>query len=88
MTPLQDEILTILVEECAEVIQECCKVKRFGLTTENRDKLERELGQLQTMVSLYQGHVSDIQTGANMAAAFGEKLIKMKTFTTHIKDVI
>ena len=35
------ELLTILQEECAEVIQEPLEDKRFGQTSENTDRLER-----------------------------------------------
>lgn len=53
------EILTILQEECAEVIVEICKCKRFGpdqilsgTNESNIQKLQKELGDLQTMVDL------------------------------------
>ena len=29
------EALVILAEECGEVVQEVCKIQRFGLTTES-----------------------------------------------------
>ena len=43
------EILTILMEECGEVIQECSKILRFG---NDYSKLEKELADLQAMVAL------------------------------------
>lgn len=54
-----EEIYTILSEECAEVIQAICKVRRFGsdqiLQTETRTNMQRlecELGDLSAMIDL------------------------------------
>ena len=51
------EILTILTEECAEVIQSVSKIQRFGWDSEwanesNQVRLERELGDLLCMIDL------------------------------------
>ena len=46
-----EEIMTILQEECAEVIQAVSKVKRFGMS-ENHGKLVVELCDLQAMLDL------------------------------------
>ena len=53
------EIMDILQEECAEVIQAISKIRRFGIDTigpysknTNRDELEIELGDLTEMVVL------------------------------------
>lgn len=53
------EILTILQEECAEVIVEVSKCFRFGpdqmmegVDVTNMQRLEKELGDLQAMVEL------------------------------------
>ena len=47
----QDEILTILQEECAEVIQAVSKVRRFGMES-NMDQLEQEVADLLCMINL------------------------------------
>jgi NTP pyrophosphatase (non-canonical NTP hydrolase) len=47
-----DEILTILQEEAAEVIVEVSKCFRFGLSGQNLDRLEKEIGDLQLMIDL------------------------------------
>ena len=52
-----EEILTILQEECAEVIQAISKVNRFGIDgihngKSNRDHLEEEIGDLMCMFEL------------------------------------
>jgi NTP pyrophosphatase (non-canonical NTP hydrolase) len=53
------EILTILQEECAEVIVEVSKCFRFGpdqmmegINITNMQRLEKELGDLQAMIEL------------------------------------
>lgn len=52
-----EEIMTILQEECAEVIQAVSKVKRFGMS-ENHTNLIKELCDLQCMIDLmYEYHV-------------------------------
>ena len=46
------EILTILQEEAAEVIQIVSKIHRFGHHSDNIKRLELELGDLQCMIDL------------------------------------
>jgi len=46
-----EEIMTILQEECAEVIQAVSKVRRFGMS-ENHANLVVELCDLQAMINL------------------------------------
>jgi|TARA_B100001094_G_scaffold180031_1_gene174346 NTP pyrophosphatase (non-canonical NTP hydrolase) len=48
------ELLTILQEECAEVIQEASKVKRFGQEQSNISRLAKEVGDLVCMIELLQ----------------------------------
>ena len=53
----REEILTILMEECAEVIVAASKIKRFGESSvwNNEtalDSLEKELGDLQCIIDL------------------------------------
>jgi len=48
------EMLTILQEECAEVIQEASKIKRFGQEKDNIDRLAKEVGDLVCMIELLQ----------------------------------
>ena len=47
---IRDEILTILMEECAETSIECSKVIRFNI--DNTERLEKELGDVLMMVEL------------------------------------
>lgn len=46
------EILTILQEEAAEVIQIASKIHRFGHHPDNLKRLTQELGDLQCMIDL------------------------------------
>lgn len=47
-----NELLVILMEECAEVQVAAAKCMRFGYDDLNVSRLESELGDLQCMVSL------------------------------------
>lgn len=46
------EILTILQEEAAEVIQIASKIHRFGYHSDNMKRLAQELGDLRCMIDL------------------------------------
>ena len=46
------ELLTVLQEECAEVIQEASKIKRFGHLPYNLTRFEKEIGDLWCMIEL------------------------------------
>lgn len=56
--PKVDEVLTILAEECAEVIQEISKIRRFGIDSSHKDgithrqKLEKEVGDVLAMIDI------------------------------------
>jgi len=55
---MMNEILVILQEECAEVIQAISKIHRFGLHDvyegqSNIDRLIRELGDLRCMINMF-----------------------------------
>lgn len=65
----QEEILTILQEECAEVIQAVSKVRRFGLDN-NVTELKKEIADLLCMV--------DILLDSDILRYEGEELDLMK----------
>jgi NTP pyrophosphatase (non-canonical NTP hydrolase) len=59
LTPKQTELLTLLAEECAEVIQAVAKIQRHGLHSShpassepNRGSLQRELGDVAAAIKL------------------------------------
>lgn len=51
MDKIHNEILLILQEECAEVIQAISKVKRFGMDN-NQEQLEQEVCDVLCMIDL------------------------------------
>lgn len=82
------EILLILQEECGEVIQEICKIMRFGpdqckpsSDETNIMALEKELGDLQTMIDLLvKANVGITSNG--LSDAKKNKLAKLKIWST------
>lgn len=44
------EALIILAEECAEVVQECTKLLRFGLNVDDVQNLNKEIGDVLALV--------------------------------------
>ena len=73
------ELLTILQEECAEVIQEASKIKRFGQTSENTDRLAKEVGDLVCMIELLQEW--EVVSCSAIEDARQEKLQKLKVWS-------
>ena len=74
------ETLTILSEECAEVIQANSKLIRFGpYDEENIKELEKELGDVMAMVMIldYYGYVSL----TNIQQQIEPKLKKLKKYS-------
>ena len=75
------ETLTILSEECAEVIQANSKLIRFGVNDEeNKAKLEQELGDVFAMIAIldYYGYVNIERIASHMEP----KLVKLKKYST------
>jgi NTP pyrophosphatase (non-canonical NTP hydrolase) len=70
------EILTILMEECGEVIQECSKILRFG---NDYSKLEKELADVGAMVALL--HDDDRVSYTEMDMYEQQKFEKLKKYS-------
>jgi len=79
--PEHQELFTITMEECAEVIQQCSKMIRFGGNT-NRFHLEAEIGDLLAMFDLM--HEYDIIDLDNMETRKQQKRSKLKVYS-HLK---
>lgn len=81
------EIMNILQEECAEVIQAVSKINRFGIDNfkpgkpkTNREHLEDELGDVLAMIDLLiENHVV---SKSKLAEAEQAKKIKLQTWST------
>tara|TARA_R100001443_G_scaffold105939_1_gene115155 strand:+ start:15620 stop:15862 length:243 start_codon:yes stop_codon:yes gene_type:complete len=74
---IKNEILTILMEECAETSIECSKVIRFNI--DNTERLEKELGDVLMMIKLLSEN--NIVTMENIEAAARQKREKLKTWS-------
>ena len=82
-----NEVMNILSEECAEVIQAVSKINRFGMDNykpgkpkTNRQHLEEELGDLMAMIDILQE--MDVVSYANIEKAAEAKHEKLKKWTT------
>jgi hypothetical protein len=92
LTEKQDEILTILIEECAEVIQVATKIKRFGLMSAHPEKpeqtnfvlLSKEVGDLSTMIHLAMKY--ELACNHLMVQTAWEKFGKLEMYSTHLKN--
>jgi NTP pyrophosphatase (non-canonical NTP hydrolase) len=80
------EVLDILQEECAEVIQAVSKINRFGLDNikpgkpkTNREHLEEEIGDLYAMINILQE--LNIVSWSNIEQAAEAKVEKLKTWS-------
>ena len=80
------EVMDILQEECAEVIQAVSKISRFGLDNykpgkpkTNREHLEEELGDMLAMIDIL--HSMDIVSYANIERAQAAKIEKLKKWS-------
>lgn len=84
------EIIIILQEEAAEVIQECSKVQRFGLDSThksgstNQQALEQEIGDLLAMVDLLLEH--NVVTEAGLEIAKSRKIARLKEWSNIFGD--
>jgi NTP pyrophosphatase (non-canonical NTP hydrolase) len=87
MNSKEKEVMDILQEECAEVIQAVSKVSRFGIDNykpgkplTNREHLEEELGDLLAMVDIMKE--MDIISWSNLEVAKLAKIEKLKKWST------
>lgn len=81
LNEVQEEILTILQEECAEVIQAVSKVRRFG-EARNLEQLEQEVADVLCMINLayrYGVMVKDEERIKNRITVKEEKLKKFSS---------
>jgi NTP pyrophosphatase (non-canonical NTP hydrolase) len=86
MNTKEKEVMDILQEECAEVIQAVSKISRFGLDNfkpgkplTNREHLEEELGDLYAMIEILQE--LDVVSWNNIEKAAEAKREKLKQWS-------
>ena len=82
-----EEILDILQEECAEVIQNVSKCRRFGLDSvylngagTQRENLAKEIGDVLAMIELLQEH--GVVSEEELQLARRNKFNKLKQWST------
>jgi len=87
------EVMDILQEECAEVIQAVSKISRFGLDNlkpgkpkTNREHLEEELGDLYAMIEILQE--LDVVNWTNIELAAEAKREKLKKWSNIFNENI
>ena len=96
MTKLNEnsnEVMDILQEEAAEVIQAVSKIRRFGIDNEkpgknqnNREHLEEELGDMLAMIDILM--VNGLVDWGNLHQAKRAKIEKLKKWSNIFKSDI
>ena len=86
-----EEILNILQEECAEVIQAISKCRRFGMENvylngegTQREQLVQELGDVRLLIELLHAH--QLFTEQEIKAAERRKATKLSKWSTVYED--
>jgi NTP pyrophosphatase (non-canonical NTP hydrolase) len=86
MNNKSQEIMSILQEECSEVIQAVSKINRFGIDNykpgkpkTNREHLEEELGDLLAMIELLES--IEVISRDNLEVAKTAKFEKLKKWS-------
>ena len=86
MNENNNEVMDILQEECAEVIQAVSKIRRFGIDNSkvgtdqtNRQHLEEEVGDMLAMVDILL--INDIVSWGNLHVAKRAKIEKLKKWS-------
>ena len=74
-----EELLTITMEECGEVIQACSKIMRFRDSAKNIEELEKEIGDLYCMIDLL--HREDLVSWTNIDDQSKRKEEKLKEWS-------
>lgn len=77
----EQELLTVLMEEAAEVIQEASKCIRFGVE-DNMAHLEKEIGDLMCLIELLHQH--DHISFTRLERFVEEKRTKLKKYSNLI----
>ena len=84
LNKVQEEILTILQEECAEVIQSVSKVRRFG-EAGNIEQLEQEIADVLCMINLAYRHGIMVRNEERVQNRITVKEERLKKFSSIFK---
>ena len=84
LNKVQEEILTILQEECAEVIQAVSKVRRFG-EAGNIEQLEQEIADVLCMINLAYRHGIMVKNEERVQNRITVKEERLKMFSSIFK---
>jgi NTP pyrophosphatase (non-canonical NTP hydrolase) len=86
MNEQNNEVMDILQEECAEVIQAVSKIRRFGMDNSkhdtaqtNREHLEEELGDLLAMIDILM--INEVVSWGRLHKAKRAKIEKLKKWS-------
>ena len=79
-----DEVLTLLQEECAEVIQAISKVRRFGIEN-NIEELCKEIGDMLYLVDLAKIQVAELNN-FDYSDHRTKKFFKLREFSNIFAD--
>lgn len=84
----REQVLGMLTEECAEVIQAISKINRFGLNSEwqgvtNKQALITEIGDVLTLISVLVDETDINIKDEEVHKAINAKYEKLKTFLPH-----
>ena len=86
MEEQSNEVMDILQEECAEVIQAVSKIRRFGIDNTkhgvgqtNREHLEEEVGDMLAMIDILL--INDVVSWGNLHQAKRAKIEKQKKWS-------
>lgn len=74
-----DELMTILMEECAELSVAASKIIRFGESKENLLRLQEEVGDVMCMLNLLHEH--DFVSWVDVDQQADRKYEKLKMFS-------
>jgi NTP pyrophosphatase (non-canonical NTP hydrolase) len=83
------QVMGVLTEECAEVIQAISKINRFGLDSEwqgvtNKQALITEIGDVLALVKVLKEDTDINISDEEIQVAIDAKLEKLKIFLPHI----
>jgi NTP pyrophosphatase (non-canonical NTP hydrolase) len=88
-----NDILQLLTEECAEVIQAISKVKRFGLTSKykkgktKKQELQQEIGDVVALVMILMAKHPEILNELDLSLAIKKKIQKLKKYHNFLSDL-